>query len=338
MTFRVFLRKSPCLALGLMLALSSLSNGQPVPYAITARGASWSALPIAIYGNIDSAHLKRLLIDSFSDSNFSLLSEKKDADGVMAFEFAYPVDKDGKSGNVIFKFSVDGTFVNKKCGNCFLRAGHLQDEQAIGKLPWMTQYELSSRLYPDIDRAYLAVKNKSQAYLDRQHGFDYKNLWQGERNRFLHGNAYVNIKLPDLKQEISRALTDSGFVLVRDSNSASNAADATLTFSYPIDSGKPNGAVYAIRFANQFDVDGHCYPCEAIQDFDPHQTLPSLGLTAIPGRLTLASRFESSLDRAYDQIKASTERYLRPRTQFARPPKSAPLGTPRPLMRPPVVT
>lgn len=336
MTFRVLLKVSFCLTLGLAFAFPS--NSQSGPYPIAARKVSGNVFPIAIYRNIPVEHLNKLLIDSFSESNFSLLAAKKDADGVMGFEFSYPIDKDGKSGSVIFKFKVDGTVVNGKCMNCFLRMGYLPDEKAIGKLPWMTQYELSSRLYPDIDRSYLSVKNRSLAYMDRQHGFDYKNMWDGERNRFAYNNAYINIKLPDLKQEISRALTDSGFVQLRDSNPAADAPDSTLVFSFPIDSGRPEGAVYTIRFANQFDVDGNCYPCEASQAYDPHQTLPPLGLSAVPGRLTLASRFESGLDRAYDQIKASTERYLRPRTQFVRPPKSAPLGTPRPPMRPPVVT
>ncbi|OOG44607.1 hypothetical protein [Polaromonas sp. A23] len=332
MTFRILSKALFCLALGLVFAFPS--NSQSGPYPIVARTVSGNVFPIAIYRNIPVDQLNKLLIDSFSEFNFSLRAAKKDADGVMEFEFSYPVDRDGTSGSVIFKFKVDGTVVNRKCMNCFLRMGRLQDEKEIGKLSWMAQYELSSRLYPDIDRSYLAIKNKSQAYLDRQHGFDYRNIWDGERNRFAYGNVYVGIKLPDLKREISRALTDSGFILLRDSNSVVDATDSTLTFSFPIDSGKPEGAVYAIQFANQFDVGGLCYPCEAMQMYDPHQTLPPLGLSAMSGRLTLASRFESGLDRAYDQIKASTERYLRPRTQFVRPPKLAPLGTPRPRIMP----
>lgn len=336
MTSKILLKIPFCLALGLGLALPS--NSQSVAHPIAVRKASRGALPIAIYRNISFLQLKKLLIDSFSESNFSLHAAKKDADGMMEFEFSYPIDRDARAGSVIFKFRVDGTVVNGKCMNCFLRWGELQDEKAIEKLPWMTQYELSSRLYPDIDRSYLSVKNRSQAYLDDQHGFDYKNMWDGERNRLAYSNAYVNIRLPDLKREIARALTDSGFILLRDSNPAADAPDSTLAFSFPIDGDKPDGAVYAIQFANQFDVNGLCYPCEATQVYDPHQTLPSLGLSGAAGRLTLASRFASGLDRAYDQIKASTERHLRPRTQFAKPPKSAPLGTPRPPRMPPVVT
>ena len=336
MGFRILVKTLFCLALGWLSAFPS--NSQPGPYPIASRKAASNAFPIAIYRNIPVDQLNRLLIDSFSEFNFSLLAAKKDADGVMGYEFSYPIDKDGASGSVVFKFKVDGTVVNRKCVNCFLRWGQLQDETVTGKLPWMVQYELSSKLYPDIDRSYLSVKNKSQAYLDLQHGFDYRNMWDGERNRLAYSNAYVGIKLPDLKQEISRAMTGSGFVLLRDSNSAADAPDSTLTFSFPIDSGKPEGAVYAIRFANQFDAGGGCYPCEAVQVYDPHQTLPPLGLSAISGRLTLASRFESGLGRAYDQIMASTARHLRPRTQFVRPPTLAPLGTPRPPMRPMVVT
>jgi len=331
MTIKLFLKISLCLGWGLGFALAS--HGQSVPYSTAARKAASQAVPLAIYKNITIPQLNKLLIDSFSAANFSLFAAKKGGGGT-EFEFSYPIEKAGKTGSVLFKFKVDGTVVNGKCMNCFLRWGYLQDEEAIRTLPWMVQYELSSRLYPDIDRAYQLVKNKSQAYLDYPHGFDYKNVWNGERNRTIHSNAYVNIKLPDLKHEMSRALTESGFVALRDSNPEADAPDTTLAFSFPIESGKPEGAIYAIQFANQFDAAGYCYPCEANEAYDPHQTLPALGLAAMPGRLTLSSRFESSLDRAYDRIKASTERYLRPRTQFAKPPKSAPLGTPRPLIMP----
>lgn len=308
----------------------SISSSQSVQEPIATIGARSKAFPMAIYRNIKVDDLNRILIDSFLESNFSLLAAKKDADGITAFQFSYPVDSNGKFGSVIFEFKVDGLVVNKKCADCFLRWGTIPDEKAIGKLPWMTQYDLSSRLYPDIDKAYLSIKNKSWSYLDQKHGFDYKSMWRGERNRSIYDNSYVNVKLPDLKREMVRALADSGFVLLSDSNPAADASDSVLVFSFPIDSDKPDGVAYSIQFASQFDADGRCFPCEPRVRYDPHQTLPAAGLSGMAARLTLASRFESSLNKAYDQIKASTERYIRPRTEFIRPPKPAPLGSPRP--------
>ncbi len=320
------------------LGCLSISSSESVQLPIATIQARSKAFPMAIYSNIKVADLNRMLVDSFLESNFSLLAAKKDDDGITAFQFSYPIYKDGKSDSVIFEFKVDGTVAKGKCMDCFLRWGKIQDEKVIGKLPWMVQYDLSSRLYPDIDKAYLSIKNKSWNYLDQKHGFDYRNMWSGERNRSIYNNSYVNVKLPDLKQELVRALTDSGFVLLRDSNPAPDASDSVLAFSFPIGSDKPDGVVYSIQFASQFDTDGLCFPCESRVWYDPHQTLPPAGLSGMSSRLTLASRFEASLNKAYDQIKASTERYLRPRTQFIRPPKSAPLGSPRPAPPPVVVT
>lgn len=294
--------------------------------------------PLAIYRDIRVQDLNRLLIDSFSESNFSLRSAKKDADGITDYQFSYPIDKNSKSGGVIFGFKVDGTVVNGKCMNCFLRWGQIQNESDMANLPWMARYDLDSRLYPDIDQAYASIKKKSANYLDPQRGFDYKPLWSGERNRPGYDNSYVNVKLPDLKRELVRAFTDSGFILVRDSNPAADAPDSVLAFSFPIDSGKPAGVVYSIQVASQFDAEGLCHPCETRPDYDPYQPLPPAGLAAMPGRLTLASRFDAGLNGAYDQVKVSTERYLRPGTQFIRPPKSAPPGSSRPPSWPPVVT
>lgn len=321
------------------LGCLSISSAQPVAKRIAAvETRTPHAFPVAIYRNIRVQDLNRLLIDSFTESNFSLLAAKKDADGITAYQFSYPMEKNGKSASVVFAFKVDGTVVNGKCMNCFLRWGQIQNEKDIANLPWMTQYDLSSRLYPDIDQAYASIKNKSLNYLDPQHGFDYKNAWGGERNRSGYDNSYVKVKLPDLKREVARAFTDSGFILLRDSNPAADAADSVLAFSFPIDGDRPGGVVYSIQFASQFDADGLCYPCEARPVYDPYQALPPAGLSAMPGRLTLASRFEAGLNSAYEKAGASTERYLRPRTQFIRPPKYAPPGSTRPPRNPPVVT
>jgi len=329
------------LAVFLVLGLGclSISSGQPVAKRMAAVDTmSPHAFPVAIYRNIKAQDLNRLLVDSFSESNFSLLAARKDAEGATAFEFAYPLDKSGKPGKVIFEFKVDGTVVNNTCMNCFLRWGGIRNERDLANLPWMAQYDLKSRLYPDIDRAYASIKNKSGIYLDPQHGFDYKNMWSGEHNRSPYDNSYVKVILPDLKRELVRAFTDSGFTLLRDSNLAADAPESVLAFAFPVDSGKPEGVVYAIRLASQFDADGLCYPCEARPEYDPYQPLPPAGLSAMPGRLTLASRFEAALSSAYNQSSAATQRYLRPGTQFIRPPKSAPPGSARPPPLPVVVT
>lgn len=324
------------LALILGLGCFSISSSQPVAKPVVTI-SPWvpHAFPVAIYRNIRADHLNQMLVDSFSEFNFSLLAKRKDADDSTVFQFSYPMDKNGKSGTVIFEFKVDGTVVKNKCMNCFLRRGRILNERDMGKLPWMAQYDLSSRLYPDIDQAYASIKSKSRDYLDPQHGFDYKNMWSGERNRPGYDNSYVKVKLPDLKREVARAFTDSGFILLRDSNPAADAADSVLAFSFPIDADSPNGVVYSIQFASQFDADGFCYPCETVRLYDPYQTLQPAGLSAMSGRLTLASRFESGLNGAYEKTRASTERYLRPGTQYIRPPKSASLGSVRPPPPPP---
>ena len=314
----------------------SFSNGQLAPNPIaTIDARSPPAMPMAIYRNIKVQDLNQLLVDSFSESNFSLLATRKDAGGIKVFQFSYPISKDGKTGSVIFQFKVDGTVVNNKCMNCFLRWGEIQNVRDIRKLPWMAQYELSSRLYPDIDQAYLSIKNKSRNYLDLQYGFDYRNIWSGERNRPGYDNSYAKVKLPDLKRDVARAFTDSGFILLRDSNPAADAADSVLAFSFPIDGDKPDGVVYSIQFASQFDVDGFCYPCETRSAYDPYQRLPPAGLSAMSGRLTLASRFEAGLNNAYEKTGAATLRYLRPGTQFARQQKFVPPGSPLPPPVPP---
>lgn len=329
----------PVLVLALGLGGLSVSSAQPVAKRMAAVETSAPhAMPVAIYRDIRARDLNQLLVDSFSESNFSLLAAKKDADGATAYQFAYPVDKTGKSDGVMFEFKVDGTVVNGKCMNCFLRWGQIRNENDIAKLPWMAQYDLRGRLYPDIDRAYAAIKSKSGNYLDPQHGFDYKPMWSGERNRPGYDNAYVKVKLPDLKRELVRAFTESGFVLLRDSHPGADASDSVLAFSFPVDGDKPAGVVYSIQVASQFDADGFCYPCETKPVYDPYQALPPAGLSAMPGRLTLASRFEAGLDSAYEKTGASTQRYLRPGTRFIRPPKPVPPGSTRPPRNPPVVT
>jgi hypothetical protein len=330
----MFSRIAVFLVLG--LGCLSISGAQPVAKRIAAvETRTPHAFPVAIYRNIRVQDLNRLLIDSFTESKFSLLAAKKDADGITAYQFSYPMEKNGKSASVVFAFKVDGTVVNGKCMNCFLRWGKIQNEKDIANLPWMAQYDLSSRLYPDIDQAYRLVKTKSRDYLDPQHGFDYKNMWSGERNRPGYDNSYAKVTLPDLKREVARAFTDSGFILLRDSNPAADASDSVLAFSYPIASDKPDGVAYAIRVSSQFDADGLCHPCETTPLYNPYQILPPAGFSAMSSRLTLASRFESSLNSAYEKTKASTERYLRPGTQYIQPPKSASLGSAPPPPAPP---
>lgn len=340
MKFKAFSGALLCLAmaLGLVSLSHSIQADEPssAKQAMAKPGPPSRGLPIAIYKDIKADDLNKLLVESFSESSFSQPAVRKVNEGLTEFEFSYPLDKEGRSGSVGFKFVVDGTVVDGRCMNCFLRTGQWQDAQAIDKLPWMAQYELNSRSQADLEKSYLSLKNKSLAYLERPSEFGYRQPGAGQRIRLAESNSYVGVRLPDLKRDVARALTDAGFVLVRDSNPAANAGDSGLVFSFPIGSGKTDGAVYTIRFTSQFDAEGRCYPCETTQVYDPYQNLPS-GLLAMAGRLTLASRFETGFNSAHDQIKASTERYLRPGTQFVRPSKPLPPGSTRPN-RPMVVT
>jgi hypothetical protein len=341
MTFKAFSGILLCLAMGFGFVSRSHSIQADADRSVQSMalkaGVPMPPPPIAVYQKIKIEDLNKLLIDSFSEFNFSLLGVQKMAYGLKEFEFSYPIGKGDRSNSVVFKFLVDGSLMDGKCMNCFLREGRLQNLEVFEKLSWMAQYELKSRLHADIDKAYLSLKNRSQPYMDRSSQFNYVNMAAGQRNRLTESNSYVGVKLPDLKRDVTRAMTDAGFTLLRDNNPGAGAADSSLVFLFPIGSSKTDGAIYAIRFTSQFDADGFCYPCETTQVYDPYQTLPSPGFFGMPGRATLASRFETGFTSAYDGIKASTERYLRPGTQFVRPVQPLPPGSTRP-QTPMVVT
>jgi hypothetical protein len=323
----------PAICIGLLLALALPANGPFAAPPVAARPLRAESLPIAIYRNIGFEELKRLLVGAFTESGFALVDARKVPEALVQLEFRYPAN--AKDARVDWWFKVDGTLAGGKCANCFLRWGRLHGEHTVGDLPWMEQYDFSSRFYPDLDRAYALVRSRSEAFLDPQRGFAYQNTWNGERNRLPYSNSFAGVRLPDLKREIIRAWSDAGFVFLHDSNPAADAPASSLSFEFPIEPGGRQGAAYAIRFSSQFDAAGNCFPCETTASFDPHQPLPSLGLSGVGSRLTLAPRFESSLKDAYDRMQAATQQHLRPRTQFVRPPRTAALGSPRPPPLPP---
>jgi hypothetical protein len=110
---------------------------------------------------------------------------------------------------------VDQTPIGKtpcRCANCFLRLAELPGLPALQKLPWMAQYEVSSHVFPAIDRAFAKIRADGQSVMDARFGFNYQDQWQGERN--LHGNSFVGIDLPGLKAVTIDSYRAAGFTFV----------------------------------------------------------------------------------------------------------------------------
>lgn len=301
------------------------------------RKAAPSAVPVAIYRGIKVDEFRQLVIGAFEASGFSWVSIAKTEDGLLHYRFSYPAPSGTKTEPIALVLRVDENFdKNKRCANCFLRLARLPDASAIESLPWMAQYDLSSQIFPDIDRAFERIRVDGQKYMDASFGFNYKNQWQGERNRY--GNSFSGVGLPELKAATVDAYRAAGFVFSGDEQKQPNGSVSELNFTYPFDPNQPAGAIYKVVLASQLDASGNCYPCEMSESFDPHQALPAAGLGGMATRLTLESRFTAARTLAYEKLRSSTERYLRPRSVFTVPPKPAPLGSPRPAPMPMVVT
>jgi hypothetical protein len=297
-----------------------------------------NAMPIAVYKNIKIDDFKKLIVMAFEGSNFSLVSITETRDQDTLYKFSYPISFDEKLQNINLILRTNETKDSKKrCADCFLRIHQKIDDANVKTLPWMTQYELSSKFFPDIDKAYYEIQRNGQKYMDQKFGFNYKNQWSGERNLWPTGNAFVGVSLSDLKRQVTQAYTEAGFVLRQDTSQGEKVSPLELIFNFPMDAEKIGGVVYKIRFLNQFGMNDVCYPCEVAEIYDPHQQLPAAGILGIPDRLTLESRFIAGRARAYEQLKTQAARYLRPRTVFLIPSKPAPLGSPR-VVTPMVVT
>lgn len=291
--------------------------------------------PAAAYKNISAAEFRAEVRKSFQDAGFSFVSSEDRKDGATIFQFNLNVDpKIGLKPKILV--STDALLDGKKrCNPCFLRFAEVSNAAEIKELPWIAQYDLSMLLVTAIDKAYVNIEVRGRNNLDPAFGFNYKAQWEGEKN--LLGNSYVSMTLPAFKERISQAFRNAGFVPVeRDIDPKAPKVD--LTFIFPIDPAKEGGAVYEVSIRSQYDADGHCYPCEISEYYDPYQQLPPAGLSGVLNRATLESRFQAARDTAYESIRVDLERSLRPRSGFSVPIKSAPLGSTRPQPVPMVVT
>jgi hypothetical protein len=314
--------------LGMALLESASAQSGVAPILLHPRLGS-DALPVAIFQNIKVEDFRKLVIGAFEASRFSFTSMAKSNEGETQYKFSYPVAMGRDVRNVELVVRVDeNPDKHKRCANCFLRMADLPDISALSKLPWMTQYEVSSQVFPAVDRAYARIRVDGQSSMDSTFKFDYRDRWRGERN--LYQNSFVGIDLPDLKTAIVDAYRAAGFTFVGDAQKDSSSGRPELVFSYPVDPNQTAGVAYRIIFANQFNGLGNCYPCETMEAYDPYQQLPPAGLAGISDRLSLESRFVAARTLAFERMKVATERYLRPRSVFVVPPKPAPLGSPRP--------
>lgn len=294
-------------------------------------------LPVAMYEHVTVDEFRKLVKGAFEASGFSFVGFSTTKEGALQYRFSYPAPWGSKAENVALVLRVDEELDKKKrCAKCFLRQAELSDVSMVQSLPWMAQYTLSSQIFPAIDRAFEKIRVDGEKHMDADFGFNYQNQWQGERN--LYGNSFVGVKVPALKAIVVDAYRTAGFVFTGDEKLDSNPDFSALGFVFPLHSDPSLGAVYKVHFVSQLDANGNCYPCEMREIFDPHQTLPAAGLSGMPARLTLASRFTVARTLAFDQLKESTGRYLRPRSVFTVPPKLEPLGSPRPPVFPAVVT
>lgn len=286
-------------------------------------------MPVAAYRGIEVAAFRKLVTGAFEASGFSLKAITKMKDGQSQYSFSHPGVSADKAESIALVLKVDENLdPHRRCMNCFLRSTELPDAPAIEKLPRMVQYDLSSLIFPAIDRAYDRIRIDGQQYMDASFGFSYKNQWQGERN--LYGNAFSGVRLPALKAATVNAYRAAGFVFAGDEQEDVNGGASKLDFTFPLEPDQAAGAVYKVVFISQLDASGNCHPCEMSESFDPHQALPAAGLSGMAARLTLESRFSAARALAFDKLKEATERYLRPRSVFTVPPKPAPLGSPRP--------
>ena len=305
-----------------------------------------NTLPVAAYRGIKLEAFRKLVIGAFEASGFKLKAIETTKDGQAHYRFFYPVTLGKEVQNIELQVRVDENLdKHKRCASCFLRLADLPDLPALSKLPWMAQYQVSSTIFPAIDRAFGKIRTNGQSAMDPNFSFTYVDQWRGERN--LYENAFVGIDLSDLKAAIIDSYQAAGFTLVNDGLKDSANGRSELEFSFPLDPDKAaGGVVYKINLAAQFsDGNGsvrgsgsHCYPCEITEAYDPYQQLPAAGLSGMTNRMSLEPRFAAARTLAFERLKAATERYLRPGTTFLVPPKPAPLGSPRPHILPMAVT
>ena len=196
--------------------------GQPVnaPLLLHPR-LSADTLPVAAYRGIKVEEFRKMVIGAFENSGFALKSIEATTDGRTYYKFSYPVpvgpvDAPGKNiQKVVVQVRVNENLdKHKRCASCFLRLAELPDLPVLQKLPWMTQYQVSSAIFPAIDRAFAQIRTNGKSAMDASFPFTYQNQWQGERN--LYENSFVGMDLPDLKAAIIDAYRAAGFTFVND--------------------------------------------------------------------------------------------------------------------------
>jgi hypothetical protein len=323
-----------CLLIGLS-ANTQLQPWQNVLYLHYKGGHP--TFPAAAYRNISVAEFRSMVRRSFQASGFSFVSAEEQKDKSTIFRFNLAADpQTGPSAKI--SASTDELLDGKKrCAPCFLRFTEINNAAEIGTLPWMAQYDLTALVMQGIDKAYSNIEASGREHLDSSFGFNYKPQWKGERN--LLGNSYTGIGLPDLKERIVNAYRNAGFTPIEGKSNSKTGLE--LTFSFPLDPTKDGGgAIYELGIAGQYDTNGHCYPCEVIEAYNPYQRLPPAGLSGVLNRATLESRFSAARSTAFENMRIDLERYLRPRSGFSIPDKPAPLGSPLPpaIKLPVVVT
>ena len=291
--------------------------------------------PIAAYQNISVAEFRSMVSKAFQKSGFSFVAVGAQKNKSTVFEFKLDVDPKLRLVPTVLVSADELLDGRGKCNPCFLRFADIKNAQDFKALPWMAQYELSALLVPAIDNAYSTIESVGREHLDPSFRFNYKRQWEGEQNLF--GNSFAGISLSSFKESIVRAYRSAGFIPI-ESEAADKASEFALAFSFPVDPAKDGGVVYKVRIRSQYDAEGHCYPCELTEYYDPYQQLPPAGFSGVLSRATLESRFTAARNAAYENMRIGLERYLRPRSVFSVPPKQAPLGSPRPPPAPIAVT
>ena len=330
--FLKFMQKTVC-AVVLLVAYSAQSFSQDIsgPLKFLRYSPGW--MPIASYSGIKAQDFKKLIVTSFGQANFTFISTQEESNTrdyqSTLYKFSYSIEFEGKNQTVLVIAKSNGDIDRlKKCANCFLGDVKFADENLAKNLPWMLQYELSSKIFPDLDLAYERMKINGQKWMDQKSGFNYAKQWRGERNFSAYGNSYAGVEFAALKREVIQAYVNAGFSFSRESPSNKNYT--SLTFSFPITEDKKDGITYDVEFFHPLNSTAICAPCEMTEQYSPYQRLPAMGVMAIADRFTLESRFLAARARALELVKSATTRYLRPRTDFVMPPKPLPLGLPLP--------
>ena len=293
------------------------------------------AFPVAAYRNVSVAEFRSMVSKAFQRSDFSFVAVGEQKNKSTVFEFKFNADPKVRFVPTVLVSADELLDGKKKCNPCFLRFAEIKNAQEVKALPWMAQYDLSAQLVPAIDNAYSTIESVGREYVDPAFRFNYKRQWEGEQTLF--GNAFVGLSLPSLKEDLVRAYRSAGFLPI-ESEAPPKASELTLAFSFPVDPAKDGGVVYKVKIYSQYDADGHCYPCEVTEHYDPYQQLPPAGLSGVLSRATLEPRFTEARNAAYESMRTNLERYLRPRSVFSVPPKQAPLGSPRPPPMPMAAT